>query len=99
MPKFEPNEENFNSYDSIFIIYLLAYVVCNPFLIFLQKVKLVKHQNIHTREKTFQCLLCDKKFSQKEYLVKHIRTHTREKAYQCLQCDNKFSQKEYMRTM
>ncbi|CAL4154786.1 unnamed protein product, partial [Meganyctiphanes norvegica] len=52
---------------------------------------LVKHELTHTEEKSYQCSICDKKFSHNFLLIRHQVVHTGDKPYQCSQCDKHFS--------
>ena len=63
---------------------------CQGFLI---KSDLTMHYRIHTREKSYQCRICDKAFTQIRYLVNHMRTHTGERPYQCSYCGKIFFKK------
>ena len=44
---------------------------------------------IHTGEKPYQFIHCDKTFIEKGNLTCHIRIHTGEQPYQCIYCDRK----------
>ena len=56
-------------------------------------VLLKKHQLIHSREKSYQCIHCEMSFSVNSQLIFHMKTHTGEKTYRCSQCDKGFLQK------
>ena len=45
----------------------------------------------HTKEKTYQCIQCDKSFLHDCDLLQHKKTHIGEKPYQCSQCNKSFS--------
>jgi hypothetical protein len=48
---------------------------------------------IHTREKPFNCCVCEKLFSWSGELTKHMRFHAGEKAFPCLLCKKGFLRK------
>ncbi|NWV62643.1 ZN544 protein, partial [Malurus elegans] len=48
--------------------------------------ELVVQQQLHPKEKPYQCLECGKSFSQSSSLICHQKIHTREQSYQCLEC-------------
>ncbi|CAL4085891.1 unnamed protein product, partial [Meganyctiphanes norvegica] len=47
------------------------------------EINCVKRKLTHTEEKSYQCTICDKKFSQNCHLIKHEMVHTGKKPYQC----------------
>ncbi|GFT61411.1 protein glass [Trichonephila clavipes] len=67
-----------------------------------QIIDLNQHMRTHSLKKSYQCAVCDRKFSKNKYLTVHMRTHTGEKPYQCDVCNKKFSHKanltQHMRT-
>ena len=53
---------------------------------------------IHTGEKSYGCLQCDKAFSTAGELKLHTRTHTGEKPYVCSHCHKSFPQSSHLKT-
>ena len=58
---------------------------------FKKQSHLLRHMNIHTREKLYTCDICSKSFTDPSSLRKHINTHTREKLYTCHMCQKDFT--------
>ncbi|XP_042858882.1 gastrula zinc finger protein XlCGF8.2DB-like [Penaeus japonicus] len=58
-----------------------------------EKISLVSHMRVHTKEKFSTCNICNKHFSSKSYLVIHMRVHTKEKPFACNICKKTFAQK------
>ena len=56
-------------------------------------------ENIHTCERKFQCVTCNKRFHSNSYLQKHNRIHTGEKPYKCNSCDQEFRFEHAMKNM
>ncbi|RXG68523.1 Zinc finger Y-chromosomal protein [Armadillidium vulgare] len=46
----------------------------------------------HTKERPFQCSICNKSFATKYDLRSHVRIHTGEKPYKCFYCSQTFAQ-------
>ena len=44
---------------------------------------MVRHKRIHSRERPFQCNICDKAFTRSSSLVEHKRIHSGERPFQC----------------
>ena len=47
---------------------------------------------IHTVDKPYACILCDKTFTRKMTMQQHMLIHTGDKPYSCTLCDTKFTQ-------
>ncbi|NWU08607.1 ZSC29 protein, partial [Cephalopterus ornatus] len=47
---------------------------------------LVVQEQLHTREKPFMCLECEKSFRNSSNLITHQRIHTGEWPYMCGEC-------------
>ena len=54
------------------------------------KGDLVRHTKTHDTKRSFQCDVCEKKFTRKSSLTEHTRTHTGECPFQCDECGRKF---------
>ncbi|XP_066471609.1 zinc finger protein 436-like isoform X2 [Tiliqua scincoides] len=55
------------------------------------RASLVRHQRIHTGEKSHVCTDCGKSFNKRSNLITHQRIHTGEKPYKCSDCGKNFS--------
>lgn len=61
--------------------------------VFQRDSDLIRHVDvIHTGQKAFKCLICNKDFGRRDTLVLHVRVHTGEKPYRCDFCGKSFSQ-------
>ncbi|XP_078002545.1 zinc finger protein 10-like isoform X1 [Phascolarctos cinereus] len=56
-----------------------------------EKETLIRHQEVPTGVKLFECKECGKSFREKRYLKSHQRTHTGEKPFECNECGKAFS--------
>lgn len=54
------------------------------------KNSFIQHTRIHTNEKPFECIHCDKSFKTSSQLKSHKRIHTGETPYKCEICGKKF---------
>ncbi|XP_030002816.1 zinc finger protein 454-like isoform X2 [Sphaeramia orbicularis] len=60
-------------------------------------IKLVKTDNgLLTKERSFPCSCCGKRFSKKGNLSRHMRYHTGEKPFTCSVCTKSFHVKEHL---
>lgn len=51
---------------------------------------LLKHQQIHSKKKHYECHLCDKAFFYKATYDYHLRLHSGERPFQCELCEKSF---------
>jgi len=65
--------------------------VCNK--VFPSKTDLLRHKNLHIKNKLFSCNICFKTFSKNYNLEIHRRKHTGEKPFLCDDCDSSFVRK------
>uniref|UniRef100_A0A670HQ72 C2H2-type domain-containing protein n=3 Tax=Podarcis muralis TaxID=64176 RepID=A0A670HQ72_PODMU len=59
--------------------------------VFNNRASLVRHQRIHSGEKSHTCADCGKSFNKRSNLITHQRIHTGEKPYRCVECGKSFS--------
>ena len=64
-------------------------VMCNEKR-FRHSDSLQKHMRIHTKEKPYECDVCDEAFRQSGHLKIHMRIHTNERPYECDVCEKRF---------
>ncbi|KAG7693401.1 hypothetical protein KL915_004300 [Ogataea haglerorum] len=57
---------------------------------FMQRQKIIRHLNTHTKHKPFVCHYCLKSFSLELMLEQHLRTHTGETPFKCNVCGKEF---------
>ena len=57
-----------------------------------------ENRRLHTKEKVYQCDVCDAKFTASGSLKSHKRTHTKERPYQCDLCDARFTKSCNLKT-
>ncbi|XP_077376507.1 uncharacterized protein LOC144018175 [Festucalex cinctus] len=63
---------------------------------FSSKRDLKVHMRSHTREKPFNCSICDKSFTRKKKLNMRTRTHAGEKPFICSVCGKTFTHKGHL---
>ncbi|XP_068854792.1 zinc finger protein 3-like [Aphelocoma coerulescens] len=56
-----------------------------------QSSDLVVHEQLHDREKSYECGECGKSFCWRSHLIRHERVHTGERPYKCLECGKDFN--------
>ncbi|XP_041267067.1 zinc finger protein 239-like [Onychostruthus taczanowskii] len=56
-----------------------------------QSSELVVHEQLHDRERLYECLECGKSFRKRFNLICHQRIHTGERPYECGECEMSFS--------
>ena len=52
---------------------------------------LMRHTEIHTGQKSYVCIVCNKVFTDKDNFKRHKRVHTGEKIYSCTICNKLFA--------
>ncbi|KAK9447506.1 uncharacterized protein V1518DRAFT_457310 [Limtongia smithiae] len=58
---------------------------------FQQRQKMVRHLQIHTRNRPFECTVCGHRFAEQLVLTQHMRVHSGEKPYSCKVCGKRFA--------
>ena len=62
------------------------------------KKGMVRHRNLHTKEKVFKCYACDMVCYDSSSLKKHINNvHTKAKRYQCVECFKSYTDPSTLR--
>ncbi|NWV04979.1 ZN586 protein, partial [Ptilonorhynchus violaceus] len=51
---------------------------------------------IHTRERPYECLECEKSFIRSSELIIHQMIHTRERPYECPECGKSFQTSSHL---
>src|SRR5688572_14316187 len=77
---------------SISFKHSLGYSIVNATQEQIENSQLQNDIRIHTRQKSYQCQICQKHFSQCSKLTRHARVHTGEMPYQCQICQKRFFQ-------
>jgi Zinc-finger associated domain (zf-AD)/Zinc finger, C2H2 type len=66
------------------------------FLVSKDKGSMLEHvRSVHTKERPFECSLCDRKFAVKRALTLHVREHKQDWSHVCNYCGKGFLIKEY----
>ncbi|KAK9370269.1 hypothetical protein V1509DRAFT_617265 [Lipomyces kononenkoae] len=58
---------------------------------FQQRQKIIRHLQIHTHNRPFECSVCGRRFAEQLVLSQHMRVHSGEKPYDCKVCGKRFA--------
>ncbi|KAK9354156.1 hypothetical protein V1523DRAFT_325134, partial [Lipomyces doorenjongii] len=58
---------------------------------FQQRQKIIRHLQIHTHNRPFECSICGRKFAEQLVLTQHMRVHSGERPYACKVCGKRFA--------
>nr|XP_042912202.1 protein krueppel-like [Parasteatoda tepidariorum] len=68
----------------------------DAFVRFSFKNGLKSHSFVHTTDKPYSCIVCNKRFTQKHQLKAHNLVHSKEKIYSCSMCSMSFTEKHHL---
>ncbi|KAK9247323.1 hypothetical protein V1506DRAFT_532343 [Lipomyces tetrasporus] len=58
---------------------------------FQQRQKIIRHLQVHTHNRPFECHICGRKFAEQLVLRQHLRVHSGERPYECKVCGKRFA--------
>ncbi|KAK9374527.1 uncharacterized protein V1513DRAFT_445943 [Lipomyces chichibuensis] len=58
---------------------------------FQQRQKIIRHLQIHTHNRPFECSHCGRRFAEQLVLTQHMRVHSGERPYTCKVCGKRFA--------